>query len=215
MLSLLLLSCASSSPVDTVNDANNPRAFADRGLRSEVYADALHAYGVATQRRETSSPILTVIDFSLPPDQRRMWVVDLQDNTLLFHEHVAHGKNSGREAMTSWSNVEGSKQTSIGVSLAAETYYGKHGLSLKMDGLEPKFNANNRDRSIVIHGASYVSKGVAISTGRVGNSWGCPAVSEDVAASLIGTLKGGSLVVSWYPDEAWLQGSTYLGSRQR
>ncbi len=215
MLSLLFaISCASSTtPMSTVPDATDPEAFADLGLRSTVYADALHAHTVATERGDTSSSVLTVIDYSLPPASRRLWVVDLDDNTLLFHELVAHGKNSGRVKMTSWSDVEGSKQTSIGVSLAAETYYGKHGLSLKMDGLEKGFNANNRERAIVMHGASYVSSTQAKTTGRVGNSWGCPAVSEDVSASLIKTVKGGSLVVSWYPDKTWLRTSEYLPDR--
>jgi len=204
---------AHSAPVATVVNAEDPAAFMEVGLRVPIYTDALHAHAVATERGETTSSILAVVDYSMSPDARRMWVVDLARNALLFHEHVSHGKNSGRVEMTQWSDVKGSKQTSIGVSVAAETYYGKHGLSLKMDGLEEGFNANNRERAIVIHGASYVSSEQAETTGRVGNSWGCPAVSEDVSAAMIRTLAGGALVVSWYPDETWWRTSEYLPKR--
>jgi len=114
--------------------------------------------------------------------------------------------------MTSWSNGEGSKQSSVGVSLTAETYRGKHGLSLKLDGLEPGFNEHNRERAIVIHGASYASEAFAKKQGRLGNSWGCPAVSQEVSGALIETIKNGTVFVSWYPDEGWRSRSVYVSN---
>ncbi len=210
MLTLLFAALAIGAEPIVVSNVRSPSALTSWGLTGTVWKDALRAHAVARAEGHTRSNVLTVIDFTVKPDRRRLWVVDLDSGQLLFHEHVAHGKNSGWGPMTSWSNTEDSKQSSIGVSVAAESYEGKHGKSLKLDGLEPGFNDNNRKRAIVIHGASYVSQAFADEHGRVGNSWGCPAVDNEVSGSLIDTIMDGGLVVSWYDDATWRAQSRFL-----
>ena len=208
-LSLSTMAAPPAAPY-AIDDAKEPTALVAVGLREEVYGDALRAWKRATERKKTSSSILTVIDYSRPSDERRMWVVDLAAERLLFHEYVSHGKNSGWGGMTSWSNVAESRQSSIGVSLTAETYYGKHGLSLRMDGLEKGYNERNRERDIVIHGAKYVGATFAREHGRVGNSWGCPAVDVAVSKEMIQRMKEGTVLVAWYPDARWRRESVYV-----
>jgi hypothetical protein len=127
-----------------------------------------------------------------------------------FVERVAHGKGSGENATERFSNTLGSRMTSLGVFLAADTYNGQHGLSLRLDGLEPGFNDRARERAIVIHGASYVNEAIIGAMGRLGRSWGCPAVRPEVAKKLIDAIKDGSLVVAFYPDANWLERSAFL-----
>ena len=210
MMTLTALALAALAAPPVVPDAHQAAAFTAYGLRAQVYGDALRAWERATERHQTRSAVLTVIDYSLPSATPRLWVVNLSSNELLFHERVAHGKRSGWDRMTSWSNTVDSLQSSIGVSVTAETYYGKHGLSLRLDGLEPSFNANNRERDIVMHGATYVSADFAAAHGRVGNSWGCPAVGAQVAPRLIHAIEGGTLLVAWYPDEGWRSRSAFV-----
>ncbi|MCK9469889.1 MAG: murein L,D-transpeptidase catalytic domain family protein, partial [Porticoccaceae bacterium] len=140
----------------------------------------------------------------------RLWIFDLATQTLLLEELVAHGRNSGDNLATDFSNREGSYQSSIGLFRASESYFGRHGYSLRMDGLEPGINDFARQRAIVIHGADYVSASWVERQGRIGRSLGCPAVSRDVADQVVDTLKDGQFVFSYYPDKEWLRSSTYL-----
>ena len=154
--------------------------------------------------------IVAVIDYSLPSTAERLWVLDLAAERVLFRERVAHGKGTGGDRAVDFSDVEGSKQSSIGLFRTAETYTGKHGYSLRLDGLEPGWNGNARERAIVIHGADYADEAFVRRHGRLGRSWGCPAVRPAVSTSLIDTIKEGALVFAWYPDEAWMAGSRFL-----
>lgn len=185
-------------------------AFENQGLRSEVLELALSAYETAWENGDTTKRIITVIDFSMPSSEKRMWVIDLTDNTLLFRELVAHGSGSGANRASSFSNVEDSHQSSIGLLKTAETYTGKHGYSLKLDGLEPGWNSNARDRYIVVHAANYVSEEFVARNGRLGRSWGCPALRNEISKEVIDTIKGGSLMFAYYPDQRWLNNSEYL-----
>jgi hypothetical protein len=170
----------------------------------------LRAFETAWRRGDTRKRIITVIDYSMPSSQKRLWVIDLDSNTLLFHEYVAHGSGSGADQATSFSNRDGSHQSNIGLLKTAETYRGKHGYSLKLDGLEQGWNSRARSRAIVIHGADYVSEAFIRAQGRLGRSWGCPALRPEITRQLIDTIKGGSLVFGYYPDQGWLGGSKYL-----
>ena len=177
----------------------------------EVFALALEAAAAAVLRGDATEPAtLTVIDFSRPSTAKRMWVYDLRTRTLLFEELVAHGRNSGHNLTTTFSNQPESHQSSLGLYRTAEGYVGKHGYSLRLDGLEPGFNDRARDRAIVIHGAEYVNGAAASAQGRLGRSLGCPAVRPEVARELIDAVKGGGLVFAYYPDPQWLGASTYL-----
>ncbi len=154
--------------------------------------------------------VLSVIDYSRPSTERRLWVFDLARQRLLFQEWVAHGRNTGDNLAARFSNSDGSFMSSIGAFTAQETYTGHNGYSLRLQGLEPGFNDHARDRAIVIHGAPYVSEAVIHSQGRLGRSLGCPAVRPAVARQLIDTLQGGSFVFAYYPDSQWLKRSHLL-----
>jgi L,D-transpeptidase catalytic domain len=160
-------------------------------------------------------PTLTLIDYSLPSTTPRLWVFDLNTGEMLFKELVAHGRNSGDNMATRFSDVSESRESSIGLFRTADTYVGHNGYSLRLDGLEPGFNGNARDRAIVMHGAPYVDAGVAKANGRLGRSWGCPALREAVAKQVIDTVRGGGVIFSYYPDETWLKTSRFLNCPAR
>jgi len=154
---------------------------------------------------------LAVIDYSMPSTQKRMWVFDLSDQddpALLYHEYVAHGQGSGGNVPTRFSNQDGTHATSLGLFRTAETYYGSNGYSMRMDGLDPGFNDNARRRAIVVHGADYVNPVAAKGMGRLGRSWGCPALRQAVAREMIDVLKDGNLVFSYADDADWLEHGT-------
>ena len=153
---------------------------------------------------------LAVIDYSVPSTQPRLWVFDVARGRLLFQELVAHGRNTGEKVAERFSNIEGSKMSSLGLFQTADTYYGSNGYSLRLRGLDPGFNDNALARAIVMHGAPYVSAAIAERLGRIGRSWGCPAVRPEVARTVIDTLKGGALLFAYYPDRKWLAESPML-----
>lgn len=174
---------------------------------------ALAAGAVACARKQgvlDSSQHLAVIDYSLPSTQPRLWVFDLERGRLLFQELVAHGRNTGDATAERFSNAEGSHMSSIGLFKTLEPYYGSNGYSLRLAGLDPGFNDNALARAIVMHGAPYVSAAIAERLGRLGRSWGCPALRPEIARTVIDTLKGGALLFAYYPDRKWLTESPYF-----
>lgn len=175
---------------------------------------AAKAMSCALQRPElgVDPRRLSVIDYSRPSTEQRMWVFDLARQKLLFEEWVAHGRNSGANATERFSNRDGSFMSSLGAFTAKETYMGGNGYSLRLEGLEPGFNDNARDRAIVIHGAPYVNPAIARLQGRLGRSLGCPAVRLTVARPLIDSLRGGAMVFAYYPDKDWLARSRLLST---
>lgn len=178
----------------------------------KVLALALQASTCAMASEGASSASrLAVIDYSRPSTETRLWVFDLKRKALLFAEHVAHGRGSGENLPHAFSNRDGSHQSSLGLFRTAETYEGGNGYSLRMDGLEPGVNDAARDRLIVMHGAPYVDPLAALKQGRLGRSFGCPAVRPAVARDLIDTLKQGQLLFAYYPDADWLKHSRVLG----
>lgn len=180
-------------------------------LSPDVLRLALEATDCATQqgyvkRRE----LLTVIDYSLPSTEPRLFVFDLGSRKLLFQELVAHGVNSGGNLTERFSNEHGSRQTSLGLFVTAEPYFGSNGYSLRLQGLEKGINDRARERAIVMHGAPYVNDSITRAQGRLGRSWGCPAVRKEVAKKMIDTLKGGSPIFAYYPHDGWLRTSRFL-----
>jgi hypothetical protein len=181
-------------------------------INSTVFDLALGAANCAVRSGAVSNPsTLTVIDYSKPSTEKRLWVFDLQSHELVFQELVAHGQGSGGNVPTAFSNENETHQTSLGLFVTADTYVGKNGYSLRLDGLDRGFNDHARERAIVMHGAPYVSPEFAQAQGRLGRSWGCPALREGVAHDVIDRVKGGGLVFAYYPDQGWLNGSQYLG----
>ena len=181
------------------------------GLRTDVLRLALDATHCAEERGLVKRKnLLTVIDYSLPSSQPRLFVFDLMSHKLLFRELVAHGKNSGGDRANFFSNASGSLATSLGLFVTADPYIGSNGYSLRLRGLEEGINDMAWDRAIVMHGASYVSRAAIQALGRLGRSWGCPAVRPEVAEKLIDTLRGGSPVFAYYPDKNWLTSSLFV-----
>jgi hypothetical protein len=157
-----------------------------------------------------SPSTLTIIDYSKPSTEPRLWVLDLARRDVIYNELVAHGQGSGGNLATTFSNEPESHQTSLGLFVTDTTYVGRNGYSLRLDGLDRGFNDRARDRAIVMHGAPYVNERIGKSLGRLGRSHGCPAVRETVARQLIDRVKGGSLLFAYYPDPAWLSRSTFI-----
>jgi hypothetical protein len=172
----------------------------------------LVAYLKAKNRGIVANPYLTIIDYSKPSTERRLWVVDMRSNKVLFNTWVTHGKNSGDVMATSFSNEPGSLKSSIGVFLTKDPYTGGNGYSLRLVGLEQGINDNALRRSIVVHGAWYADPNVIKTYGQIGRSWGCPAVSPGMIRPLINAIKDNSLVVVYYPDRNWLTHSSFLAT---
>jgi hypothetical protein len=188
----------------------------DRGaLDPTVFELALGAAACAVKSGDIIDPsTLTVIDYSRPSTARRLWVFDLRTQALLYEELVAHGKNSGDNMATRFSNELDSHQSSIGLYLTEDSYVGKNGYSLRLRGLDEGFNDRAYERAIVMHGAPYVNDDITRTMGRLGRSWGCPAVREGVARAVIDRVKGTGLLFAYYPDSGWLKSSKYLNDCQ-
>ena len=169
-------------------------------IRPEALHAALAAWDTFSSQGQLSRPLLTVIDYGLPSMTKRMWVFDLANQHLLFHELVAHGRNSGEDLTWSFSNREGSLMTSLGAFVTGATYTGKNGYSLRLRGMEPGLNDRAEERTIVMHGAPYVSEEVGHKLGRLGRSWGCPAVRPEIARPLIDEVKDRTLLYAWHPS---------------
>jgi hypothetical protein len=201
------------SPVFAVE----PQAILDQtnNLRSEVLEIALEAYEQAEAGGFVRREVLTIIDYEVPSYQQRLWVIDMKVGRVLYQEWVAHGMGRPRgsggtmEEALSFSNEKGTLKSSLGLFITAETYSGKHGYSLKLDGLEAGVNDNARERLIVIHAAEYVTRDRAADQ-MVGRSWGCPAVRPKIARKLIDAVKDGSVLWIYYPHEEWLGESEFL-----
>ncbi len=144
--------------------------------------------------------ILTLVDFSLSSNEKRLWVIDLSTNTILFHSLVAHGRNTGDEFAKRFSNSAESFKSSLGFYSTGEIYNGKHGKSLKLDGLEKGVNDNARNRGIVIHAADYVSNFFIKNHSRLGRSQGCPALPVEFTEKIINTIKDKSCLYIYYPS---------------
>jgi hypothetical protein len=165
--------------------------------------------GYAQLQNKLKKPLLTVIDYSLPSTQKRLWIIDLAQQKILLHTVVAHGRNSGALLAEKFSNRPESYQSSLGFFQTGEAYQGKHGYSLRLDGLEAGINDQARARAIVIHGADYAKETVAATAGRLGRSLGCPAVPPDLSTPLIKLIKEGSLLFIYGKDPNYLRMSKF------
>lgn len=157
--------------------------------------------------------IITLVDFTKPSTQKRLYVLDLKNKKMLFHSHVAHGRGSGDNYATSFSNVSGSHKSSLGFYLTENTYQGGNGYSLVMNGLEKGINDKAKERAIVIHGADYCNPNFIKGAGRLGRSFGCPALPRELNALIINTIKDGSLLYIYAGDKDYLAQSPVLSSR--
>ncbi|MBG8554639.1 murein L,D-transpeptidase catalytic domain family protein [Hymenobacter sp. BT594] len=180
------------------------------GLRPDVYRQALLGYYNLQQHGSAAAGApLTIIDFNLPSRQKRLWVIDVRQNRLLHHTLVAHGKNTGEDLARTFSNRNGSEMSSLGFYVTGQPYTGKHGLSLKLHGMDDDYNSHAADRAVVVHGADYVSEAFVRQHGRLGRSQGCPALPVTEAPRIIRAIQAGSVVFAHAPQNvsyasAWL-----------
>jgi hypothetical protein len=184
---------------------------ATAGVTADVLSLALKATACATRSGAIDAPpTLTLIDYSRPSVEHRLWVFDLKTGDLLFRELVAHGKNTGENLAVSFSNEPDSLKSSLGLFVTQEPYVGSNGYSLRLDGLDVGFNDRARQRAIVMHGAPYVDPSLGARQGRIGRSWGCPALSLEAARLVIDRIRDGGVIFSYYPDDEWLTRSRFL-----
>ena len=156
-----------------------------------AFRQAVDGYNKIEQKNK---PVLTLIDFTKPSTEKRLFVFDMEKHQLLYSSLVSHGRNSGENYAISFSNKQGSYKSSLGFYLTGNTYQGKNGYSLILDGLEKGVNDKARERAIVMHGAAYANPSVVASGGRLGRSLGCPALPQAVTKPIINTIKGGSVL---------------------
>lgn len=185
-------------PREPVNVAALARAAEMAGLRPQVLARALEARQRVVANGLAIRPILTVIDYTLPSRQPRLWVLDLTRTRVLAHELVAHGRATGDDLARRFSNRPGSLQSSLGTFLTGAVYHGRHGPTLRLRGLDAGLNDRAAERGIVIHGAWYVSSAVAAKLGRLGRSEGCPALSQAAASRIIQLIRDGSVLYAYF-----------------
>jgi hypothetical protein len=203
---LLLATPMTGTPLETA------ATIVERPIDAEVFDLAFSAAACAIRAGAAQAPAtLTVIDYSKASTEKRLWVFDMHSRELLYEELVAHGQGTGEDFATVFSNEPDTHQSSLGLFLTDETYVGRNGYSLRLDGLDRGFNDRARERAIVMHGAPYVSEAFAEAQGRLGRSWGCPALRQSVAREVIDRVKGGGLLFAYYPDAKWLTSSKYLG----
>lgn len=174
----------------------------------EVFKNALTGYFNLKADNKIENNLLTIIDFSLSSKQERMWIVDMYKMKIIHFTLVAHGRNSGEEFARSFSNKPSSYQSSLGFYLTDEIYHGRHGMSLYLDGIERELNDRARERTIVMHSADYVSKDFIRNNGRLGRSFGCPAIPIENHEKVIKLLSGKSCIYIHYPDEEYFNKSS-------
>ena len=166
----------------------------------ESFSQALEGFYGLKSKGKVTKDILTIIDFSLSSTTKRLWVIDLSTNTVLLHTLVSHGINSGLEYANSFSNHGNSFKSSLGLYVTGETYLGKNGLSLKLDGVEKGVNDHARDRGVVVHGAYYANPNILWTQNYLGRSQGCPAIPEKLNAKLISIIKDKSCLFIYHPS---------------
>jgi hypothetical protein len=193
-------------------DADIRSIYLETGLSNNLSLDVFDLAMTGQQKISEikNKKIITIVDFSKPSSQERFFVIDLVNKKILYKTLVSHGRNSGEFSADTFSNTAESQKSCLGFFLTAETYNGKHGYSLSLDGLEPGINDNARMRSIVIHGADYVSRGFIDKYGRLGRSWGCPALPENVSKEIIDQISGGSCLFIYGNDQEYLKSSKII-----
>lgn len=154
--------------------------------------------------------VISVLDFSQPSNRKRFYLINLDTREVIYQDYVAHGRNTGNLMAENFSNIPHSNQSSLGFYKTAETYHGKHGLSLKLDGLEKGINDKARQRAIVIHAAKYAEASFIKKYGRLGRSFGCPALPAQNYDEIIELIKGGTLLFIYFPEPGYLDNSSVL-----
>ena len=200
------VSSSSLSPISAYANLH----LKDLGLSEQAFHLALKGWSKLKAGGKLNSDIISICDFTQSSNKKRLYIIDLATGTLLFNTLVAHGKNTGDEFARYFSNAPSSLKTSLGFYITKEAYEGSHGLGLRLMGIEQGFNDHAEDRAIVMHGASYVCNEFIDQYGRLGKSWGCPAVPQELHEQIINTIKDGTCLFIYYPDKAYLAASRLI-----
>lgn len=179
-------------------------------LNHQGFDFAVKGYLKLQAQGKIKNQLLTIVDFSQPSTNKIMYILDVKQHKLLKQTHVAHGRNTGALMANDFSNVAESFQSSLGFYVTSETYIGKHGLSLRLDGMEKNINCQARPRAIVVHGAEYANEAFYKSTGYLGRSYGCPAVPTKDANYIINTIKNGTCLFLYSPDKGYQKQSSLI-----
>lgn len=186
--------------------------LSNKGLSEEAFTAAVKGYEKLKEEGALqNTKYLTIVDLSQSSRKKRFYLIDVENHELAINSFVAHGKNSGVDVARSFSNAPNSEKSSIGFYITKNTYSGKHGLSLKLAGLENGFNDNAEARGIVVHAADYVNER-RVNSAYMGRSQGCPALPNAIAPKVINMIKGGSALFVYNPDERYLNNSSVLNS---
>lgn len=181
------------------------------GLNYDSFNYAMVGYlSLLDQNKINNENYLSIIDFTKPSNEKRFYTIDLDQKKIIYHTYVAHGSNTGMVFASKFSDKPNSHQSSLGFYITGKTYVGSKGFSLKLHGDEYGYNKNMYERAVVIHTANYVSESVANTQGRLGRSWGCPVLPENVYKPIINTIKNGSVIFAYYNDKTYLNSSKYL-----
>ena len=198
--SKMLATATVSIEEEVENVYNNLQAKNFSLPKLESFSKALTGFYDLKRKGIITKDILTLVDFSLSSNTKRLWVIDLSTNTVLYNSLVAHGRNTGNEFANKFSNKSESFQSSLGFYATGEVYMGKHGKSMRLDGLDKGLNDNARNRAVVMHGADYVSESFIKNNKRLGRSLGCPALPEELTSEIIDLIKDKSLLFIYHPS---------------
>jgi hypothetical protein len=181
------------------------------GLNKDIFDKAVIGWNAIFEKQNLENHnLLSIADLSQSSNFKRLYIIDMTKKKILFNTYVAHGRNSGEEFAHSFSNKHNSYQSSLGFYLTENMYHGKHGLSMKLKGIEYGINDNAENRGIVMHGATYVRESYIKQTGRLGRSQGCPAIPQELCEPIIRSIKGGSCLFIFYPDSNYFNRSKLL-----
>ena len=201
---------SSSTVAEAANNLYDSLQLDELGMTKQALVYAYTGFQKLEEKGVVQNPdVLTVIDFSQPSDKKRMYIIDVKNFKVLLNTYVAHGKNSGLEYAKRFSNRHESLQSSLGFYVTKNTYFRKHGLSLRLSGQDKGFNDNAESRAVVVHGAQYIGDN-RLNSAYMGRSFGCPAVPQKLANKVINTIKNGTTLFIYHPSQQYLHGSTLL-----
>lgn len=195
---------------DSVRNLYDMIGLASYDLDFKVFRLGMVGYYSLEKEGAIKKDIITIIDFAKPSTEKRFYTIDLKNKALKYHTYVAHGRNTGENMATSFSNTPHSNQSSLGFYVTGETYVGSKGYSLRLDGKEKSFNDRIRSRAVVVHAAEYATEKWIKRYGRLGRSQGCPALPPDLSREIIDLIKNKSAIFTYYPDDKYLTASRYL-----
>lgn len=198
------------TPALTTDNIYSNLHLATLGLTPVAYNMAVKGWQKMKHKGLLKNDILSICDFTQSGNNKRLYIINMATGTLLFNSLVAHGRNTGEEYARYFSNEPSSLKSSLGFYVTGNTYYGDHGLGMKLMGQEPGYNDKAEARAIVMHAADYVSDDFINQYGKLGRSWGCPAVPVNLHQQIINTIKGGSCLFIYYPDKKYLASSKML-----